>query len=170
MAAALGLHLREASKRIFPEGQGAHVRLVSRPAFTPGQDDAYVAELAAIFEAQEASPGRRETPAGPPRDDLAIEIEERDLLRYGSAGQVRSLLTAAVLAEMTRLRELKGAYPVLLLDDVDADLDEGRYAALLSEVGGGSQVFAATSKPALASGLAGRARRYRVSEGVVTGE
>jgi recombinational DNA repair ATPase RecF len=95
---------------------------------------------------------RRETPAGPLRDDLVIELEGKDLLRFGSSGQYRSFLTAAALAEMTRLEAVKGEVPVLLLDDVDADLDEGRYRALLESVSGRAQVVAATSKPGLALG------------------
>ena len=167
MAEALGHHLREASRRIFPEGEGAVVRLVSRPPFAPDREKEYVDMLREIFSAQEPSGGRRETPAGPLRDDLAVLIEGRDLLRFGSSGQFRSLLTAAVLAEMNRLKGVKGVYPVMLLDDVDADLDEGRYAALLSGLEGEAQIFAATSKPGLAIGAARPARRFTVARGAV---
>ena len=166
MAGALEGHLQDASRRIFPEGEGLKVRLVSRPAFDPGAEEAYRTELAGLFAAQEPA-GRRETPAGPMRDDLSLVVQGRDLLRFGSAGQVRSLLTSAVLAEMSRLREIKGRFPVLVLDDMDADLDEGRYGALLGALGGGAQVFAATSKGRLVPGSTEPGRRFTVREGVV---
>lgn len=169
MAAALERHLRDASIEIFPEGRSARVRLVSHPALDPADEAAYREGLKAAFARQEAS-ARRETPAGPMRDDLAIEVEGRDVLKYGSAGQMRSLLTAAVLAEMRRLRELKGRYPVLVLDDVDADLDEGRYAALLAALGDAAQVVAATSKGGLAAAPGSHVTRYSVVGGAVTPE
>lgn len=166
MAGALERHLREAARSIFPEGQTARVRLVSHPALDPASPSSYLEALRDVFERQESG-GRRETPAGPMRDDLSIEVEGRDLLKFGSAGQMRALLTAAALAEMRRLREIKGRYPVLVLDDVDADLDEGRYAALLKALGEGAQVFAATSKGGLAAEPGSRMTRYSVIGGVV---
>ena len=167
MAAALEEGLRSVSPDLFPEGGSARVRYVSRPAWEPGSEDRYRDQLCALFAAQEGQGGRRETPGGPLRDDLAIDVEGRDVLKLGSAGQVRSLLTAAVLAEMRRLEAIKGRFPVLVLDDVDADLDEGRYGALLAGLGGGAQVFAATSKPGLAAGRWGAGKRFTVSGGVV---
>lgn len=173
MAAALELHLRDASVRVFPEGRAVSVRLLARPALDsdePGSEGRYREQLAEAFARQQVFSGRRETPAGPSRDDLAIEVEGRNLLRYGSSGQVRSLLTAATLGEMTRLREIKGRFPVLVLDDLESDLDEERYGALLAALGGGAQVFAATSKPRLTHPMLqadGLAARFTVSAGVV---
>ena len=171
MAAALEEHLRAASSAVFPEGKDAHVRLVSRPALrqdVAGAEGRYRDELAAEFAAHQPAPGRRETPAGPARDDLEIEVQGRNLLRYGSSGQIRSLLTAMVLGEMNRLQERKNVFPALVLDDVESDLDEERYFALLSALGAGAQVFAATSKGRLAAAAGGlTARRFRVHEGIV---
>jgi DNA replication and repair protein RecF len=172
MAEALEAHLREASKRIFPEGGDVTVKLVSRPEFDPANEDGYRETLTAAFAAQPAGTGRRETPAGPSRDDLRLHSGGQDLLRYGSSGQVRSLLTAAALAEMNRLRSLKGRFPVLVLDDVDSDLDDERYGALLAALGSGAQVFAATSKARLALEAARSDedgnRRFAVKGGLVT--
>lgn len=187
MAAALEEGVRSVSPELFPEGATARVRYVTRPAWEPvpagvgvggtsraasgeGFDEGrYRAQLEALFAAQEsaAGRGRRETPGGPLRDDLAIDVDGRDVLKLGSAGQVRSLLTAAVLAEMRRLASIKGRFPVLVLDDVDADLDEGRYGALLAGLAGGAQVFAATSKPGLAAARGSAGKRFTVSGGVV---
>lgn len=168
MAGALEAQLRSAARAVFPEGAQVSVRLVGRPTFDPSNETRYSDELLGLFAAQEANPVRRETPAGPLRDDLEIAMGGRDILRFGSAGQVRSLLTAAILGEMRRIEGLKGRFPLLLLDDLDADLDEGRYGALLSELGGGAQVAAATSKPGLAREMARSARCFEVREGVVT--
>ena len=167
MSRALDTHLREASRWIFPEGSRARVALVSRPVFDPADERAYRERLVAALAAQRPMAGRRVSPAGPSRDDLSIEIDGSDLLRFGSSGQIRSLLAAAALAEMNRLRLLKGRFPVLVLDDVDSDLDEERYAALLGALGAGAQVFAASSKGRLAASMGPAARRFTVSAGVV---
>lgn len=167
MAVALEQGLRSVPRELFPEGASASVRYVTRPHWEPGFEEGYRTGLTALFASQESQGGRRETPGGPLRDDLAISVDGRDILKLGSAGQVRSLLTAAVLAEMQRLEAIKGRFPVLVLDDVDADLDEGRYGALLAGLGGGAQVFAATSKAGLAATRRGEGKRFTVTDGVV---
>ena len=174
MALVLESHLRNAPERVFPEGRGALVRFISRPAIdraAPEGLEAYRQRLQEMFSRQQRTGGGRPSPAGPAWDDLAIEIEGRNLLRLGSSGQMRSLLTAATLGEMKRLHERKGRYPVLVLDDVESDLDEDRYGALLAELGGGPQVFAATSKPRLTHPMLGQkgpgSGRYAVRAGVV---
>jgi DNA replication and repair protein RecF len=171
MAGALGAKLREASRAVFPEGRDVEVALVGRPVYRPEDEAGYARDLAALLQAQPQGAGRNPAPGGPARDDLAIRIDGRDALRYASSGQVRALLTAAALAEMNRLREIKGRFPILLLDDVDSDLDEGRYASLLSALGEGPQVFAATSKARLAFGAFpswdAAGARFTVREGAV---
>jgi len=67
---------------------------------------------------------------GPHRDDLEITLDNRDLRRYGSRGQKRSVLIAMKIAEFLILRETKGEAPVFLLDDVYAEIDREREANL----------------------------------------
>lgn len=75
------------------------------------------------------------TVVGPHRDDLKLAIEDggrrRDLRRFGSSGQQRTAALALRLLESDRLRERLGREPVYLLDDVFAELDDGRSARLL---------------------------------------
>jgi DNA replication and repair protein RecF len=74
------------------------------------------------------------TLAGPHRDDIAIEIDspegEVDLRDYGSAGQMR---TAAIALRMIEAETARGGgfAPILLLDDVFAELDAGRTRRIL---------------------------------------
>jgi DNA replication and repair protein RecF len=97
------------------------------------------------------------TQHGPHRDDLEIVEDDRNLLTYGSAGQVRAALTALTLAQLRRVRDLRGGdTPLLVLDDVDADLDEQRMRALVEAATEEAQVFAATSKPRVAAALGGQ--------------
>ena len=66
------------------------------------------------------------TLCGPHRDELRLFINERDVGLYGSRGQARTAVMAFKLAELEWMRERIGEWPVLLLDEVVAELDAER--------------------------------------------
>jgi DNA replication and repair protein RecF len=86
---------------------------------------------------------RSMTTAGPHRDDLVLEVNGRRLRDYGSTGQQRSAAIALKLIEITSLRRARGTEPVLLLDDVFAELDGDRQRRLGARLleSDGRQVF-----------------------------
>lgn len=69
--------------------------------------------------------------AGPHREDIAIEVQSRDARTFASQGQKRSVALCLKLAEGDMVAALTGEEPVMLLDDVLSELDEGRRARLL---------------------------------------
>jgi len=71
---------------------------------------------------------------GPHRDELRFVSNGVDLGDYGSRGQVRTTLMSLKLAEVTWLKEKTGQWPVLLLDEILAELDLQRRSDLLSAV------------------------------------
>jgi DNA replication and repair protein RecF len=74
---------------------------------------------------------RGATLSGPHRDELRLLINGRDCGLYGSRGQARTAVMALKLAELEWMREHLGEYPVLLLDEVAAELDSKRRNFLL---------------------------------------
>jgi DNA replication and repair protein RecF len=102
---------------------------------------------------------------GPHRDDLEILSDGREVARYGSAGQQRSALLLLDLAQVSIYNLVYEESPVLLIDDVDAELDRGRIEALLSEVEGRTQTFVSTSRRAIANRYRTRASVYCVERG-----
>ncbi|MFQ5768565.1 MAG: DNA replication/repair protein RecF [Acidobacteriota bacterium] len=82
---------------------------------------------------------------GPHRDDLAVAIQGTDLRLFGSAGQQRAALLALKMAKMSVHRQVRGCYPVLLVDDVDAELDARRTRQALAVLSGPFQVFVASA-------------------------
>jgi DNA replication and repair protein RecF len=72
------------------------------------------------------------TTIGPHRDDLRFLGNGVDFGHYGSRGQVRSALLSLKLAEVGWLKEKTGHWPVLLLDEIMAELDLQRREDLLS--------------------------------------
>jgi DNA replication and repair protein RecF len=78
--------------------------------------------------------GRGVTTLGPHRDELRFISNGIDLGDFGSRGQVRTTLMSIKLAEVAWLKEKTGQWPVLLLDEMLAELDLQRRADLLSAV------------------------------------
>jgi DNA replication and repair protein RecF len=78
---------------------------------------------------------RKQTTIGPHRDDISFAINDADATVYASQGQQRSLVLALKLAELAKVNEAFDESPLLLLDDVLAELDTFRQGLLLSAVG-----------------------------------
>lgn len=85
------------------------------------------------------------TTIGPHRDDMRFLSNGIDLGVYGSRGQVRTAMMTMKLAEMSWMQEKTGHHPVLLLDEVLAELDEGRREDLLARVSQSSQALLTTT-------------------------
>ncbi len=71
---------------------------------------------------------------GPHRDEIELIINGTPARAYGSQGQQRTLVLALKLAELKLIEEVVGEPPLLLLDDVLAELDPYRQQQLLSVI------------------------------------
>jgi DNA replication and repair protein RecF len=71
---------------------------------------------------------------GPHRDDLEMCINGALARQYGSQGQQRTLVLALKLAELQLIDTVVGEPPLLLLDDVLAELDLRRQQQLLEVI------------------------------------
>ena len=76
---------------------------------------------------------------GPHRDEVGLMLGGTPARRFGSAGQQRSLVLGLKLAELELVTQLFGEPPLLLLDDVLAELDPTRQRLLLDAVGNDHQ-------------------------------
>lgn len=72
------------------------------------------------------------TTIGPHRDELRFLANAVNLGDYGSRGQVRTTILALKLAEVAWMKQRTGEWPVILLDEVMAELDGERRADLLA--------------------------------------
>jgi DNA replication and repair protein RecF len=71
---------------------------------------------------------------GPHRDEVNLTINLTPARQYGSQGQQRTLVLALKLAELQLIEEVIGEPPLLLLDDVLAELDLNRQNQLLDAI------------------------------------
>lgn len=85
------------------------------------------------------------TTIGPHRDDLRFLAGKVDLGTYGSRGQVRTTLLSLKLAEVAWMKEKTGEWPVVLLDEVMAELDGERRADLLTALSDPDQALLTTT-------------------------
>ncbi|MBW4671056.1 MAG: DNA replication/repair protein RecF [Cyanomargarita calcarea GSE-NOS-MK-12-04C] len=74
------------------------------------------------------------TLVGPHRDEVELTIDWTPARQYGSQGQQRTLVLALKLAELQLIEEVVGEPPLLLLDDVLAELDPSRQNQLLEAI------------------------------------
>src|SRR5678815_172442 len=104
---------------------------------------------------------------GPHRDDLEIHLDGREIKVFGSSGQQRSALLLLDLAAISLYNSSSNDHPVFIIDDVDAELDEGRIRHLLEYLENRTQTFITTSKRSHVEGFFSRANVYEIEDGKV---
>ena len=147
-------------------GQRDGAAAADRPEPEPdaGKLAAWLREAMALARAEEIERGV--CLVGPHRDELELRIGDLPARGYASHGESWSAALALRLAAFELLRE-SGDDPVLLLDDVFAELDSGRRERLAAVAAGAEQVIVtaavAQDVPAVLAGA-----RFEVAEGSVT--
>ena len=61
-------------------------------------------------------------------------IDKKEVRRFASQGQQRSLILSLKLAQAELIKDVRGDYPVILLDDIASELDEKRRAYLKGKI------------------------------------
>ncbi|MFF4447407.1 DNA replication/repair protein RecF [Streptomyces sp. NPDC001502] len=100
----------------------------------------YEVLLAALAEVRKQEIERGVTLVGPHRDDVVLRLGELPAKGYASHGESWSYALALRLASYELLRS-EGSEPVLILDDVFAELDTRRRERLAELVAPGEQVL-----------------------------
>lgn len=119
----------------------------------------------ALRQVRQSEVERGVTLVGPHRDDLSLTLGQLPTRGYASHGESWSYALALRLAAYDLLRA-DGIEPVLVLDDVFAELDAGRRLRLAELVGGANQLLV-TCAVAEDVPAALRGARYEVHEGAV---
>lgn len=78
---------------------------------------------------------------GPHRDDIIFYINENEATKFASQGQQRTIVLALKLSELDIITEKSGDEPILLLDDVLAELDDIRQNYLLKSINDKTQTI-----------------------------
>ncbi len=167
LVAALAPHLSKAYDAVAAGRGAAAVAYQSRLGERPVADRAALEQalLDSLAARRDAEIERGVTLVGPHRDDLALSLGDLPVKGYASHGESWSVALALRLAAYDLLRG-DGIEPVLVLDDVFAELDAGRRDRLAGLVGGAAQLLVTCAvaedlPPSL------RGARYEVGPGEV---
>ncbi|ROO90702.1 DNA replication and repair protein RecF [Actinocorallia herbida] len=134
--------------------------------FSTGRGQLVEYLLAGLVEARRQELARGTTVIGPHRDELLLKLGDFPARGYASHGESWSFALALRLAAYELLRA-DGDDPVLILDDVFAELDSGRRRRLAEMVAPAEQVLITAAVPEdVPSELTGAV--YAVSAGEVT--
>ncbi len=112
---------------------------VGDPDGDPDEDPVADALREALLASEERERRAGHTSVGPHRDELVLTVGGRegglDLRDFGSGGQRRTAALALRLVEADTIRESRGREPLVLLDDLFAELDQGRSERILALLG-----------------------------------
>jgi DNA replication and repair protein RecF len=95
-------------------------------------------ERLAQYEREEVASGV--TLVGPHRDDFSVSMfnggkEAHNVKFYGSRGQQRLAILQLKMLQLLFIEKILGERPLLLLDDIFSELDEGHIQLILEEIG-----------------------------------
>lgn len=167
LVAALGPHVTKAYDAVAQGRGAAAIAYRSGLGETLAPDRVALEQmlLAGLAQGRAAEVERGVTLVGPHRDDLTLRLGDLPAKGYASHGESWSFALALRLAGYDLLRA-DGIEPVLVLDDVFAELDAGRRDRLAELVGQAHQLLV-TCAVADDVPVALRGRCYEVAEGEV---
>jgi len=134
-----------------------------------GEEEIRAALLEALARARPRDLERGVSTVGPHRDDLAISLDGADARLYASQGEQRSLALSLRMAERDLVAEERGEDPILLLDDMFSELDEGRREHLVAMVASSGQTIATATSGAMWPGSVARVLTVDAAKVVIDG-
>ena len=167
LVGALGPHLTKAYDAVAAGRSSAVIAYASRlgDGLAPDRPALEESLLASLAERRQAEIERGVTLVGPHRDDLTLSLGDLPAKGYASHGESWSFALALRLAAYDLLRT-DGIEPVLILDDVFAELDAGRRERLAALVSDAAQLLVTCAVPEdVPTALQGA--RYDVGRGTV---
>jgi DNA replication and repair protein RecF len=153
-------------------------KITDEPAFrctyAPNVPFAEREEIAVEFEKRLAANRRKEEAleiavVGPHRDDIDFYIGRFPARGYGSQGEMRSAAAAVMMAAADFLEKRRGEKPILLLDEIFAELDRSRRDNLARLFDAFDQIFLTTAVEPPAA-LNERAVTFHIQNGTVEQE
>lgn len=124
-------------------GREPHEKLAERVAVPPAEIRRGFWDALVKLRREEIARGV--TTIGPHRDEMRISANRIDLGLYGSRGQIRTAMLSLKLAEVEWMKDKTGQWPVLLLDEVLAELDTQRRQDLLDRLVHADQALLTTT-------------------------
>ncbi len=86
------------------------------------------------------------TTVGIHHDDIIFRLGDSNIRDYGSEGQQKNAVIAYKFAVLSIFKELKGTYPIFILDDLFSELDKSKIDNILNIISDDVQTFITTTE------------------------
>lgn len=86
------------------------------------------------------------TTVGVHHDDIKFKLEGYNIKDYGSEGQQKNAIIAYKLTELEIFYQIRGNYPILILDDLFSELDRFKINNILNLINDDIQTFITTTE------------------------
>lgn len=151
--------------------RGCELELEYRPSVPFEGDASSREEITDAFrerlrERQEQERMVKTSLVGPHRDDIFLAVDSLPARTHGSQGEWRTTAIALKLSVYQLLREKRSMEPILLLDEIFAELDNRRSEGLIDSFEGFGQLCLATAAEPPES-LRKGSKNYRISQGKI---
>ena len=104
-------------------------------------------------------------------DDIVFVLDNNNLKEWGSEGQRKNAIISFKLAEISVINEIKGYYPILILDDLFSELDKEKVTNLLGMLDRNVQTFMTTTDlKNINKKVIKDAKKFKVNDGILEEE
>lgn len=108
------------------------------------------------------------TSFGVHHDDIKFNLKDFSIKDYGSEGQQKNAIIAYKLCELEIFKQVRGEYPILILDDLFSELDREKINNILSLINDDIQTFITTTEiDNLSEEVLKKSRLFKVLDGEV---
>lgn len=145
-------------------GNTEELHIIYEPCVTVGE----MAEK--VEESRERDIKFKCTNIGPHKDDLTFLVNGKDVRKYGSQGQQRTVTLSLKLAEIELVKQIIHDTPILLLDDVLSELDSNRQNFLLDSIGDIQTIVTCTGLEEFINNRVSVNKVFKVVNGKVTSD
>ena len=105
------------------------------------------------------------TSVGPHRDRLNFTHLGKDAKKFSSLGSKRALAFALRMAEAEIIKDIRGEYPILIIDEITGELDKTRIYDLMEIVVTYPQSFIATPREEIIEGSKINVHKLEIEDG-----
>lgn len=108
------------------------------------------------------------TLSGIHHDDIIYTLDKNNIKDYGSVGQQKNAIISFKLSEILIIKEIKGEYPILILDDLFSELDDTKINNIVTMLNKEVQTFITTTNiDKVDKNLLNESTIFKIENGIV---
>ena len=101
-------------------------------------------------------------------DDIEFLLDGNRLKEWGSQGQIKNAILSFKLSEIMLIKEIKGDFPILILDDLFSELDNEKINNILNMLNDNVQTFITTTNiEVIQNDIKNKSSIYKIENGLI---